>query len=1017
MDVPSFQTNRHFKLVLIAILIFVAINISEVNADNEQHLFYKEYERLQKQVKPVNYNWQDQISTNQQKSHRRTPNYQHPQFNANFPSRSSYGVQQQQQRQEQHHHDSQARILKVGNTKYSVWSQNLTFMSSTGYNALGMGQLYNLTNKVVEFFVDADEPIPPGYFVVSDMKVDWGQNVKKHQYYDLMRKYWLIIIVIVITVIAVLLMPLIGLCFCCCRCAGACGGRSQPFDKKHDTCRRFLLGFCLLIVASSMVFGVIVAYVTNVTLQHGVENATSSARFAVEDTRTYLKSTSYHIRHLLVNNYGELKEHLFHTLDKTSDTVLTQLDRASNTISLDQLHNIVEGLPEIQRDLTDMDEITRDMQQKASQLNDGLRGVKRELLIALQQCRSNECKQVQKDYEIGRLDENNIHYDALPDQKEIIKDIRRLLDGSLQETVNSSEQKVKEIKNEIGNIIKSNVPEVKMSINKVGQALLNISNTLTKQIESFSDVAGNHTFPHLNTADDYIASYSIHRYYGGLIISSVLLIVLMFITFGLLCGICGKRPDGYGDDCCTKGAGARFLMCGVAIIFLTISALLVICLACFLVGIVMKRGVCDPLNNPEGDQVFSYLDNFIDLNKFIFPENQRIAIRQGNGEELKPLRISQVVGACHRNESIFEVLRLDDLLDIDQIRDFPEQFGINEKLNELADNVQITSQVRILNDQARKEIRELSKSELNNFEAYKYVDNLAENITHYNLNSLADRLKAAADRISSSSNEIKTKLEVQQLHLRTYQKNLVEPLISGTNRLLILSKKLNEKLLFKQVSFEKAINMLIKEIDDAERFLNEEGTSYVQQVAHELLDSFSRDIKGYLDLVINATKSDVGRCDPISNVYDSIVVAACNRVVDPFNGFWAGVVFCVLLFFPTIVLSAKLSTLYQKSDPYPGPLVEAVPKNKRRRKTDRRHDGRDRRGEFYEEASPANAAASSSHPIRDARYVDMAPKNWDGAPPRYQQSSFAGHPSASEYERPPPYNFTGPYPVAPSETD
>jgi hypothetical protein len=43
----------------------------------------------------------------------------------------------------------------------------------------------------------------------------------------------------------------------------------------------------------------------------------------------------------------------------------------------------------------------------------GLRGVKRELLNALQQCRSTECKNVQKDYEIGRLDENNIHYDSV----------------------------------------------------------------------------------------------------------------------------------------------------------------------------------------------------------------------------------------------------------------------------------------------------------------------------------------------------------------------------------------------------------------------------------------------------------------------------------------------------------------------------------------------------------------------------------------------------------------------------
>lgn len=159
MGVPSQSTNPlNFKLVLIAISAFVIIN---VGAENEQHLFYKEYERLQKQVKPVNYNWQDQIASNQQPSHRRTPNYQHPQFNANFPSRA-FGVQQQEQRQEQHIHHPQPRILKIENTKYSVWSQNMTYMSSTDYNALGMAQLYNLTNKVIDFFVDADEPIPPG---------------------------------------------------------------------------------------------------------------------------------------------------------------------------------------------------------------------------------------------------------------------------------------------------------------------------------------------------------------------------------------------------------------------------------------------------------------------------------------------------------------------------------------------------------------------------------------------------------------------------------------------------------------------------------------------------------------------------------------------------------------------------------------------------------------------------------------------------------------------------------------
>lgn len=1045
MGVPSHRrqtaTNRYDlgrrskHLGLTAVLaVFVIVNVGNASASdgsaNEQYLFHKEYERLQKQIKPQTYSLQGQIDSIQ-KYNRRTPVFSPPQFNAaNAPNRGEhhFGVQHQEQRQEQMHHQ---RTLEIENTRYSVWSQNMTYMSSTGYNALGMMPLYNLTNTIIDFFVDKEEPIPPGYIVIEEMKVSLGPNVQKHQYYEVLKKYWLIIIIAIVTIITALLMPLIGLCFCCCRCAGACGGRSQPFDKKHDTCRRFLLGFMLLIVISSMIFGVIVAFVTNITLQHGVENATVTARFAVDDTRTYLKSTSYQVNHLLVTNYGELKEHLFHTLDKTADTVVANLDKASNAVSLDTLHEIVESLPEIQENLIEMGKIAKDMQLKASQLNDALRSVKRELLNALQKCNVNECKQVQKDYEIGRLDESNIHYDKLPDQTEIITNVQSLLDGTLQQTVASSEKKVRDIRNEIENIIKSNVPEVKMSINKVGTALHEIAHSVTRQIDGVSDLVGNHTYKHFDTADNYVAQYSIYRYYGGLIISSVLLVIFVFTTFGLLCGICGKRPDGYGDDCCTKGAGSRFLMCGVALIFLTISVLLVICLSLFLAGLVMRRGACDPLKNPQHDQIFnSYIDNFIDINKFVFKGGKSPLKEQEQNEEktVEPLRISQVIADCHQNKSIFEVFRIDNRINISQIEDFPKRYGIDSKLSELADNVVINSQVKILSDDARREIRALAKSRLSDFAAYKYVDNLTPNITHFNITMLADRLKIASQRIPQSS-DVRAKINLQALHLEAYQRDLVIPLINGTNRLLTISNSLDKKLNFKQTNFEKAIIKLTQEIDEAERFLNEEGSSYVQKVSHQLLDNFSRNIKAYLSLVINATTNDVGRCEPVSNVYNATIVAICNRVVDPFNGFWAGVIFCVLLFFPTIVLSAKLSTLYQKSDPYPGPLVEAeylydayserdniplanVPKNKRRRKNDRRSQGRDRRGEYYEEASPA---PSSSHPhSRDARYNDMAPKNWDNAPPRYQN---AVAPPSSEYERPPPYYYSGFGTSAPSETD
>lgn len=144
-----------------AAFFLVIASVDCVNAENEQHLYYKEYERLQKQVKPVNYNLQD-LSNNQHSTNRRIPNYQHPQFsNPNFPSRT-YGVQQQEQRQEHPIHEPNQRVLQIENTKYSVWSQNMSYKSSVGYNPLGMGQLYNLTNQAIDLFVDKKEPIPNG---------------------------------------------------------------------------------------------------------------------------------------------------------------------------------------------------------------------------------------------------------------------------------------------------------------------------------------------------------------------------------------------------------------------------------------------------------------------------------------------------------------------------------------------------------------------------------------------------------------------------------------------------------------------------------------------------------------------------------------------------------------------------------------------------------------------------------------------------------------------------------------
>jgi prominin 1 len=98
----------------------------------------------------------------------------------------------------------------------------------------------------------------------------------------------------------------------------------------------------------------------------------------------------------------------------------------------------------------------------------------------------------------------------------------------------------------------------------------------------------------------------------------------------------------------------------VAVIFLLTSVIIVITLAHFLVGLVVRRAVCDPLKNPGDDQLFGYVDKFINLNEYLNPTNFNRNSRIGRNRELvnadnTPLTISQVIESCHANETIYKV--------------------------------------------------------------------------------------------------------------------------------------------------------------------------------------------------------------------------------------------------------------------------------------------------------------------------------------------------------------------------
>ncbi|XP_037826230.1 prominin-like protein isoform X7 [Lucilia sericata] len=851
--------------------------------------------------------------------------------------------------------------LNLKPTKYTDWSKNVTYKSTTDYNARGMKPLYEITQKVMWLLIGGETPIPDGYLTFKDSTVQLGPKVERNEWGDLILHYWPILLIVLIVGVLVASMPIIGLCFCCCRCAGACGGRSEPFDKKHDTCRRVFLGFFLILLATGILFGVIVAFATNSYMQYGIDDSTAVVRAGSNDTQTFLEVTSEQLEYVLVNNYKQLSDQLELILRETSDFIITQLEQKSMAVSVGYLTDFLKKLPDLQRKLQKMKLITNDLRVYASQLSDGLRGVKRDLLVMLNKCSDQSCKEVLNRYEIGKLDANGIHYDQmvdryfpkLPDVTSIIENLEQLISDDIASAGERGNKALKAMRKHLNDTIAIYTPQIVDAITKAGEGLLKASNDIKTNLQKVSKIIGTNTHKYTNIADNYRTEYGPYRFYVGIAVCSVLLLVLVCLVAALLCGICGKRPDGYGDDCCNKGSGSRFLMFAVAIIFLTISAITLIALIHFLVGIVAYRGVCVPLKDPQNDAVFAEFDNLVDLNEIMYPSKIKGKAASGS---LPPFRISHVIAACKANQTIYEVLHINNLVDIHEINEYPSHYKINQTLENLVQGIDFDDRgVEILSAADKQRILSLRDSALKDFDSSHFIDNLNDDITKHSLTEIANQLRDTANKIlSPDMKDVQVSLRNQALHLETYDQNLVIPMKNQSSELIKLAQDLDKTLSYKDRPFQESIPLLVQEIERAQAFIQKDGRAFVKATAEDFTNHFAGEIMRYLNMVVTSVEKKIGICAPMAKVYDAGVVATCNSIVDPLNGFWAGVMWCVILFLPTLIVAVKLSSLYQKSDPYPGPLVES---------------------------------------------------HWDGGPPRYQNPPMA--PPASEYERPPPYYYPG----------
>lgn len=102
------------------------------------------------------------------------------------------------------------QILNFREANYSTYNSTVKYKSTTLNDPKGMAPLYNITNRILDFFL-AEDPILEGYIELDDnFHLKTGQKFRDHQWFDVIKHYWPILLVVLISGLIAALMPIIG---------------------------------------------------------------------------------------------------------------------------------------------------------------------------------------------------------------------------------------------------------------------------------------------------------------------------------------------------------------------------------------------------------------------------------------------------------------------------------------------------------------------------------------------------------------------------------------------------------------------------------------------------------------------------------------------------------------------------------------------------------------------------------------------------------------------------------------
>ncbi|XP_033252543.1 prominin-like protein [Drosophila miranda] len=350
------------------------------------------------------------------------------------------------------------------------------------------------------------------------------------------------------------------------------------------------------------------------------------------------------------------------------------------------------------------------------------------------------------------------------------------------------------------------------------------------------------------------------------------------------------------------------------LIFYIYSFVTLVGLFYLFIGLVTCEGACSPTSDNDRNTLFRKLDAELDVNRLLSPA--------GGDLVLPPMRMSNAIRNCQANESIFHMLRANNLFNVDDLTRLHMFLNEPDKATKFTDDL---SRVYLLTEEEKTLLREMRDGNLSTYHASLYLPFLCQQYTSNRLLDKIQGMREVAEQVLDSDFNYWTYEDGEtpdsagttkgtyhyyywnchvafhncRVDAEAYYNQFNDKLTVTTLKMKKEVKKISELILYENLDFGESINVLLNGVLRAEKFIQGRGKEYINNLAQNLTDAINSQIRDYIDIISESNKN-VGHCQPLAYIYHRGINYVCERLVNPLNSAWLGLLLCSLLFLPIL---------------------------------------------------------------------------------------------------------------------